>query len=155
MRLTKAFEQGVCIMTLLSTQTKDIPISTSIINERLNGSATYIQKIIRKLVVAKLVISVSGNSGGFILARDPKKINLLEIVEALEGKIDTYPSSGLFHETFFDIKAANKGDKVIHKKFKEADDEWKNSLRKVSVQDIISETLKLDVNHKIDWNSLV
>lgn len=155
MRLTKAFEQGVCIMTILSTQVNDVPISTHIINQRLQGSATYIQKIIRKLVVAKLVISVSGNNGGFILAKDPKRISLLEIVEALEGKIDTYPSSGLFSEIFNDIQPAKKGDRIIHNKFKDADDEWKNSLRKISVHDIIRETLDFEVNHRIDWNNLV
>lgn len=140
MKLTKAFEQGVCIMSLLSTQKRDVPLSTQVINERLLGSQTYIQKIIRKLVVAGLVNSVSGNNGGFVLAKEPSKINLLEIVEALEGEIDTYPNSGLFAGVFKNMKKAKKGDLIIHRAIRLADKAWMETLKNKTVQDLLDET---------------
>ena len=51
MQLTKGFEQAACIVALLATQKRDIPVSSGVINETLGGSATYLHKIMRKLVV--------------------------------------------------------------------------------------------------------
>ena len=44
-------------------------------------------KILQKLHQAKLVKSDRGPKGGFALSRDPAKINLMEIIAALQGGI--------------------------------------------------------------------
>lgn len=95
MKLTKSFEQGVCLMAILATQAKAIPVSSHTLQRRLPTSMTYSQKLLRKLVVAGIVKSVPGNSGGFTLARPVGQISILEVVEALEGRIDSFPSTGL------------------------------------------------------------
>ena len=51
MQLTKGFEQAACIMALLATQEKNSPVPSGVINATLGGSATYLHKIMRKLVV--------------------------------------------------------------------------------------------------------
>ncbi|MBC8830504.1 Rrf2 family transcriptional regulator, partial [Escherichia coli] len=97
-KLSKSMHPVFCIMTMLSTRKVDVPISSVTIHHRLRDSSpSYISKILRKLVVSGLINSVSGNNGGFTLAKDPEEINLLDIVEAVEGKIDTYPDSDLIH----------------------------------------------------------
>ncbi|MEG0284026.1 MAG: Rrf2 family transcriptional regulator [Erysipelotrichales bacterium] len=154
MKLTKALDQGICIITMLSRQVDNLPVSTNVINQRLNGSPSYLQKITRKLVVAGLVNSVSGNNGGFVLARKPEDINLLEIVEAIEGKIDTYPKSGLFRRFFADMPFVDKGERVIHNTLLEADAAWSRSLENKSVQDIIDVTFGSNEAVLIDWNKV-
>lgn len=67
MKLTKGLEQAVCVIALLATQDQEIPVSSHIINYRLQGSPTYLKKLMRKLVVNNLVTSVSGINGGFSL----------------------------------------------------------------------------------------
>jgi len=44
-------------------------------------------KLMQKLNSAKLVTSCMGPKGGFVLGTEPSKINLLEVVEAIQGPI--------------------------------------------------------------------
>jgi len=48
-------------------------------------SIRYLEQIIIPLKIAKLVKSIRGAGGGYILARDPDKINLCDILQVLEG----------------------------------------------------------------------
>lgn len=47
--------------------------------------ANFLAQILGELKTAKLVVSRRGIQGGFLLARAPERITLLEIVEAIEG----------------------------------------------------------------------
>ncbi|EUJ19060.1 RrF2 family transcriptional regulator [Listeria aquatica] len=73
MKLTRSLEQAVCIITLLSTQDSTVPLASDVISKRLQVSSSYLKKIMRKLVVKDIIRSVSGNNGGFSLAKSPKK----------------------------------------------------------------------------------
>lgn len=55
------------------------------ISEEENISLRYLEQIIIPLKINKLVKSIRGAGGGYTLARDPSKINVLEILDALEG----------------------------------------------------------------------
>lgn len=153
MQLTKGFEQAACIISLLATQNRGVPISSQVINARLGGSQTYLRKIMRKLVVAGLVKSISGNNGGFTLARDAKDINLLEIVEATEGKIETYPNYGFFDRVFREFKQdTKKATAVINNVFTEADKRWADYLASQTVYQLISATFGESEIPLINWN---
>ena len=69
-------------------------------SQAVNRFEGYLRKIMRKLVLAGLVTSIPGNNGGFRLAKDPSKISLLDIVEASEGTIKTYPDMGFIENIF-------------------------------------------------------
>ncbi len=154
MKLTKGFELGVCIMAVLATQEEGIPVGSSIIHSRLGSSLTYTKKLIRKLVVADLAKSVSGNNGGFSLARPAKEITVLNVVEALEGTIDTFPNTGLLNRTLQanDTTAVETADAVIHQVFHEADRRWQDFLNTVTVGDIVQDVLGRDHLPTINWN---
>jgi len=47
----------------------------------------FVAKILQRLVEARLLHSCRGISGGFTLARHPSEINMLEIMEAVEGPL--------------------------------------------------------------------
>lgn len=55
------------------------------ISEDEDISIRYLEQIIIPLKIAKLVKSIRGAGGGYILARDPSSIKLREILLALEG----------------------------------------------------------------------
>lgn len=155
MKLTRGIEQAICIITLLATQDPSIPVASLEIHKRLKRSLTYTKKIIRKLVVANLVNSVSGNNGGFTLARQASQINLLEVVEALEGRIRTYPDTGLIDEVFREEQAiANQGTIVLCNAFAEADELWRESLRKKTVHRLIQEALGNKEILPVNWNHI-
>jgi len=47
----------------------------------------YLEQILATLKKSSLVISVRGTNGGYKLAREASEINVLEIIESLEGKL--------------------------------------------------------------------
>ena len=55
------------------------------ISEKAYVSLRFALKILRKLVSADLVESFKGTQGGYILKKDPKDINLRQVIEAIEG----------------------------------------------------------------------
>lgn len=155
MQLTKGFEQAACIMVLLATQNRGIPLSSHVIHTRVSSSQTYLKKIMRKLVVGGLITSASGNSGGFSLAREPEDITLLQIVSAVEGEIHTYPNNGLLDLVFSDFKPiATEGNSAINAAFDAADQLWRQALDKVTIYDLLCQTLGTVDVPKVDWNKL-
>ncbi|WP_311407873.1 RrF2 family transcriptional regulator [Liquorilactobacillus uvarum] len=153
MQLTKGFEQAACIIALLATQDRKIPLSSQIIHQRISGSQTYLQKLLRKLVVAGLITSVSGNSGGFSLVKDPKEITLLQIVDATEGKIQSYPDLGFIDLVFRDFRPISQEAKqVMNGIFQQADKRWCHFLDEQTVYEVISKTLGKKEIPLVDWN---
>jgi len=59
------------------------------ISERLNFSRHHVAKVMQRLVKVDIVTSNRGPSGGFMLARPAAEINLLEVYEAVEGKMES------------------------------------------------------------------
>jgi len=49
----------------------------------------FLQQVLQELQRARLVSSRSGPAGGYVLSRAPADITILEIVETLEGPIET------------------------------------------------------------------
>ncbi|NLL77063.1 MAG: Rrf2 family transcriptional regulator [Clostridiales bacterium] len=153
MKLTKGFEQAACIIVLLATQDPNIPLSSQEINKRLKCSPSYLRKIIRKLVVSKLVNSVSGNNGGFTLAASAEEINLLQVVEALEGPIETFTDTELISEVFRDFPyIMDQGTAILKNAFAQADQLWRNSLKKKTVYQLLMEAVGEEKLALYDWN---
>jgi len=60
-------------------------LATNEIADRFHVSVHHLSKVLQQLVRAGLVETTRGAAGGHSLARHPKDINLLEIVEVFEG----------------------------------------------------------------------
>jgi len=63
------------------------PVATAEAAEAFKVSANHLSKVLQRLTRAGLVKSIRGPRGGFVLARDPDRINLHEIYEAIDGEI--------------------------------------------------------------------
>ena len=65
------------------------PISLRDISLRQGISLLYLEQIFLKLKKQKIVSSIRGINGGYVLAREPSKIKLAEIINAVDEKIKT------------------------------------------------------------------
>ncbi len=86
LRLSEAASLALHTMVLLA----DHParqLSTREIADRLQVSEAHLSKVLQRLARLGLVRSERGPKGGFLLAKQPGEINLLEIYESIEGPL--------------------------------------------------------------------
>jgi Rrf2 family protein len=84
---TKA-EYGVRLMIELGRRPPgDGPIALSAVAEAETLPLSYLEHLVAKLREAGLVTSVRGAHGGYRLARPASEIEMLDVVQALEGPI--------------------------------------------------------------------
>lgn len=84
--------QAMFYIALHSAQDKNVELSE--IAETQNIPKHFLSKILQLLVKNKLLISMRGPNGGFRLSRDPEKICLLDVVEAIDG-LDIFNQCGI------------------------------------------------------------
>ena len=87
LRLTNAADYAIRSMLYIGSFPKDRVVIRSEVADAQNIPLGFMAKILRSLVRADLLRSSRGVNGGFTLARSAGEINLLEIVEAIEGPI--------------------------------------------------------------------
>lgn len=87
LRLTQAGDYAVRAMVYLATRPHGSRILREEIAREQDVPSSFMAKILRSLVNAGLLRSNRGVHGGFTLARPPSQINLLEVVEAIEGPV--------------------------------------------------------------------
>jgi Rrf2 family protein len=87
MQITRAGEYGVLgLMNLARRAPGEIAMIEEVSRtEKIPRS--FLAKVFQHLVRAGLVRSARGAGGGFVLARKPSQITVLEIIEAIEGEI--------------------------------------------------------------------
>lgn len=83
---TKA-EYGVRLMVELGRQAERGPVSLTSVAEVENLPLSYLEHLVARLRRAGLVTSTRGAHGGYALARPASEIEMLEVVEALEGPV--------------------------------------------------------------------
>ncbi len=65
------------------------PVSLRDISLRQGISLLYLEQIFLKLKKQNIVNSIRGTNGGYILTKEPSKIKLAEIINAVDEKIKT------------------------------------------------------------------
>jgi Rrf2 family protein len=85
MKLSTRVRYGVRLMLALAQNYGKEPIYLKDIAQQEDISEKYLSLLIMPLRGIGLVTSVRGAYGGYNLAKDPKQINLKEIVDVLEG----------------------------------------------------------------------
>lgn len=96
MHMKTGVEQSVYAILLLNMLPDRAVLPGEAISQQLNASPTYFQKLLRKLVSADLVASVSGVKGGFKLKKRPEEICVYDIYLAIEGRQSLYSPSGIW-----------------------------------------------------------
>ena len=88
MQITQATDYALRALSYLGQQApEEGRMSAKEIAEEQKIPIRFLLKIMRQLMYEGIVKSYRGNSGGYALAKPPQDITLLDVVEALEGKI--------------------------------------------------------------------
>ncbi len=87
MQITRQADYAVRAVYFLAKLGKNERAATSRIAKEQHIPPSFLAKIISQLSIAGLLHTSRGARGGVSLARPPEEINLLEVVEAIDGPI--------------------------------------------------------------------
>ncbi len=113
MVMTLEADYAVRIVEMLAVSNKKVDAHT--ISDETHVPLRFALKILRKLVAGGLIVSYKGARGGYMLAREPGKITLRQVIESVEGPYmisrcqqDEYACSHTacrFHEIYNEISS--------------------------------------------------
>ena len=89
MKLTTKGRYAVMAMADLALYQNGKPVSLIDISLRQNISLSYLEQLFSKLKNEKLVKSVRGASGGYVLEKNPKDIKISNIIFAVDEQVKT------------------------------------------------------------------
>ena len=82
---SKKCEYGLQAVLYLAAQIDREVISAEEIANKLSIPKEFVSKILQSLTESGIICSRKGKSGGFAIAKDPKRITLIDIVAAIDG----------------------------------------------------------------------
>jgi Rrf2 family protein len=130
MQITRQADYAVRAILYLAGVEEGRRAPTSQIAQEQNIPPSFLAKIISQLSVAGMVQTSRGARGGVALAREPKEINLLEVVEAIDGPI-------ALNECVLDRSACQFGENCpVHSIWCEAQAQLVGRLKSTSFGDL-------------------
>ena len=141
MKLTTKGRYAVMAMADLASFQRDKPVSLNDISLRQNISLSYLEQLFAKLKNGKLVKSVRGPSGGYVLDKNPKEIKLSNIIIAVDEKVKTLnckreSKKGCHGKT---VKC------ITHNLWDDLEKHINEFFEKVSLNDLVKEN-KIEIN---------
>ncbi|MED1917698.1 Rrf2 family transcriptional regulator [Brevibacillus sp. DP1.3A] len=150
MNMKSGVEQAVYALLVLTRLPRQAMLSGEALSQQLHVSPTYLQKLMRKLVQAGIVLSVPGAKGGFRLQASPDDITIYDVYMAVEGVKSLYRSTGIF-EGMLQLKDNNAC--LLSDVMDEAERAWQAVLKRQSIASLhseLNETCSADDLTKLD-----
>jgi Rrf2 family protein len=85
--LSEAASLAIHAMVLIAKS--DTHINVNVLSKEMGASRNHLAKVLQQLVKFNYLKSVRGPSGGFVLNMHPSELTILDIYQAIEGKIET------------------------------------------------------------------
>jgi Rrf2 family iron-sulfur cluster assembly transcriptional regulator len=95
MRLTTKGRYAVTAMLDLAVNDDRGPICLADISRRQEISLAYLEQLFARLRRARLIKSVRGPGGGYLLAMAPESISVARVIRAVDESMDTTRCAGL------------------------------------------------------------
>jgi len=137
MQMKTGVEQSVYAILLLNMLPDKAVLPGEAISQQLGTSPTYSQKLLRKLVSADLISSVSGVKGGFKLNKKPEDIRIYDIYLAIEGRQSLYSPSGILDD-MLDLEEEDRCC-LLTDLMDEAESAWKTVLKRKTIASLSDE----------------
>ena len=131
MQITRQADYALRAMLYLARLEPNQRAATSQIAKEMEIPPSFLAKIISQLSIAGLIHTSRGARGGVSLARKPKEINLLDVVEAIDGPIS-------LNECVHDPDVCSFGDNCpLHEVWCEAKFDLVHKLREASFDKLL------------------
>lgn len=133
MKLTRAASYAFHAIAYLAAQDRSHPIASHIIAQGQGIPERFLLKVLKPLVSIRVLSSIKGPNGGYRLARAPKDITMLEILEAVDGPIRGQAPLSIEtqgHQTAVDQR--------LEQICNQAADVLRKQLDKVRLQDLVA-----------------
>ncbi|MEG1131644.1 MAG: Rrf2 family transcriptional regulator [Romboutsia sp.] len=143
MKLSTKGRYGLKAMFELSLNQNDGPVSLKVIAKKQNISDQYLEQIFSALKKAKLVKSVRGAQGGYLLNREAKDITVGDVLTVLEGPVSL--SDCVLDEDVCENSSVCV-TKVVWEKIKKGIDEI---IHSITLQDMIDDYNKNKLDNDI------
>ncbi len=86
MQITRETDYAIRCVYYLSCKGGEVTMVDEI-SKKMYTPKSFLAKILQKLARADIVKSYRGVKGGFTLAKKPRDINLLDVIEAVQGPV--------------------------------------------------------------------
>ncbi len=114
----------------------EIEVTGAEVSEEQNVPLGYVHKIMQRLNRRGLVNSHKGPSGGFSLAKSPEKISVLEIVEAMQGRLSS-------NKCFLEKDPCPRAPEcAIKKNWLHLDRQIAGFLQSITLQDLVDQIVE-------------
>lgn len=87
MRITQEADYAMRIVLALARRGEGVRLDAKSIATEENVPQRFALKILRKLTKAGVVKSFRGVQGGYAISREPKDINMLDVIVAIDGPV--------------------------------------------------------------------
>ena len=87
MKITQEADYALRVILYLSKLGYGERVEARIISEQEGLPLRFLLKLLRKLTKSGIVVSFRGVKGGYALNKQPKDINLKDVIEAIDGPI--------------------------------------------------------------------
>lgn len=131
MVITRATEYAIRTVIYLAQQPRNEVVLKKDICRTQGVTPAFLTKILQPLIKIGIVSSQRGVGGGFLLAKDPEQITLLDIFQAQEGDLK------LNHCLIDSEFCARDVFCAAHEVWEEAQQELSNVLLRHSIADIV------------------
>ena len=136
MKLSSKGRYAVMALTDLAKFDPKGPVSLRDISLRQGISLVYLEQLFQKLKKNKIVLSVRGNKGGYVLSKKPHEVKIYDIFLAVDERIKTIGCN----------KHSKKGCNgrsskcITHDLWDELGDYINNFFKKKNLGDLINQT---------------
>lgn len=96
MKISKTVEYGLLAVAYVAQHSKDGLVVISRVSKEYGISEMFLTKVGQEFVKANILRSKRGPRGGYSLARPANEISMLDIIETLEGSLESKMETHLF-----------------------------------------------------------
>ena len=130
MKLSRSVRYAFVALVHLSQTHPHMPIMAKIIAAEHDIPLEYLLKILHQLTRCGILESIRGPSGGFCLNRKPEAINLLDVIEVIDGPLNENADH-----------SANTCDipwlEQLNLVYRQANEKTANYLKRITLTDIV------------------